>query len=175
MHRLKRVIRVWILSVLILAPAVWAQTVQLSRPTVQSGSGKASGSEYQVRYTIGLSTLGGMKGPGFKLGLATHVDRIKEDLPLPTSYHFSQNYPNPFNQSTRFNYQLPARSQVTIQVYSVLGKRVATLFQGTQPAGHYQLRFDGRDEQGISLSTGIYFCRFQTETYNHSVRFLIVK
>jgi hypothetical protein len=175
MNRLKRALRVWILSIVMLTPVVWAQSVQLGRPTLQSGSGNASGSAYQVRYTIGSSTLGGMKGPGFKLGLATHVDRIQEDLPLPTSFYFSQNYPNPFNQSTRFNYQLPARSQVTIQVYSVLGKRVATLFRGTQPAGHYRVRFDGRDDRGIDLSTGVYFCQFQTETYSRSVRFLIVR
>jgi hypothetical protein len=76
-------------------------------------------------------------------------DRSNE---IPSQFILSQNYPNPFNPSTVISYQLAVGSHVTLKVYDVLGKEVATLVNEEKPAGNYKIKFNAG-----SLSSGIYF------------------
>ena len=75
---------------------------------------------------------------------------------LPGSYHLSQNYPNPFNPTTRIVFDLPASGDVRLEVFDMLGRKVAVLADGWRDAGSYDVVFDGRD-----LSSGIYIVRMQ--------------
>ena len=79
--------------------------------------------------------------PSAPLLLAGRGEHL-EATPLPTVYELSQNYPNPFNPTTVIEYALPADSRVRLEVYNVLGERVATLVDETQSAGYYEARFD---------------------------------
>jgi hypothetical protein len=86
---------------------------------------------------------------------------VKQEQPLqktvvetPISYALLGNYPNPFNPSTIINYQLPEAARVTLKVYDMLGREVATLVDGMKETGNYSVTFDGS-----SLSSGIYFTR----------------
>jgi Secretion system C-terminal sorting domain len=72
----------------------------------------------------------------------------------PDRFNVAQNYPNPFNPATTINYSIPSRSFVTITVYDVLGRKVATLANYEQEAGTHQIKFDGS-----SFPSGIYFYR----------------
>ncbi len=74
----------------------------------------------------------------------------------PRSFHLEQNYPNPFNQTTRIGFTLKQRAAVALQVFNARGQRVATLLQGTWPAGAYQTAWDGRDGQGQAVASGLY-------------------
>ncbi len=74
----------------------------------------------------------------------------------PRSFHLEQNYPNPFNQTTRIGFTLKQRAAVALQVFNARGQRVATLLQGTWPAGAYQTVWDGRDGQGQAVASGLY-------------------
>jgi hypothetical protein len=79
----------------------------------------------------------------------------------PESYALGNNYPNPFNPSTTIKYALPAAGAVRLEVYNVVGQVVRTLVNGPQSAGRYAVQWDATDNQGASLSSGIYFYRLQ--------------
>jgi hypothetical protein len=83
---------------------------------------------------------------------------VEDNFPmLPTQFVVYQNYPNPFNPSTRIRYDLPEQSFVTITIHDLLGRNVRTLVKEFQDAGQQSVVWDGKNEDGLSLSTGIYF------------------
>jgi len=84
---------------------------------------------------------------------------------LPQDYELEQNYPNPFNPETVIGYSLPQASPVTMAIYNLLGQKVRTLFQGTQPAGRHQITWNGRDDAGRKMASGIYIYRLETPQF----------
>jgi hypothetical protein len=80
---------------------------------------------------------------------------------LPVTTLLEQNCPNPFGASTVISYQLAAPGPVTVSVYNVLGQRVRTLIRSEQPAGRYQLAWNGADDRGARLSSGVYLLRLE--------------
>ncbi|MFQ3597369.1 MAG: T9SS type A sorting domain-containing protein [Chloroherpetonaceae bacterium] len=86
---------------------------------------------------------------------------IEVDAGLPKQFTLSQNYPNPFNPTTVISYQLPTASTVSLKIYDVLGKEVATLVNGRQDAGTYNFNFNAS-----TLASGIYFYRLQASATN---------
>lgn len=91
----------------------------------------------------------------YPCGLSTAVDEIASLNPV--SFLLEQNYPNPFNTETIFEYNLPSYGDVKLEIYNTLGEKVRTLLQTHQPAGNYKVQWDGRNETGTKVSTGIYF------------------
>ena len=85
------------------------------------------------------------------------ITDAKELEKTPTQFMLSQNYPNPFNPATRITYAVPYNSYVTLKVFSLLGREVATLFEGNRQQGNYDVKFDGSE-----LASGVYFYRLQT-------------
>jgi hypothetical protein len=92
-----------------------------------------------------------------------------------------QNYPNPFNPSTKVEYWVPegvkvgGRSNVSITVYDVHGARVRTLVSGPKNAGHYIAQWDGRDDHGSPVGSGIYFCRMATAGFTGTRKMVLLK
>ncbi|UCG52058.1 MAG: S8 family serine peptidase [Candidatus Latescibacterota bacterium] len=82
---------------------------------------------------------------------------------LPDKLTLGQNYPNPFNPTTRIQVGIPADylGRVDLKVYNVKGQLVRTVFEGTRPAGFYTFEWDGTNNHGVPVSSGIYFARFQ--------------
>jgi uncharacterized delta-60 repeat protein len=76
---------------------------------------------------------------------------------LPRRFSMSQNYPNPFDKTTSITYQLPAVCKVTLKVFDLVGKEVATLVDENKPAGNYKVEFDGSQ-----LTPGIYFYKLKS-------------
>lgn len=97
----------------------------------------------------------------FVRGAATGVDDQPTDNLLPESFALDQNYPNPFNPSTTINYQIgPGRADHTsLAVFNVLGQRVATLVDETQGPGDYTVTWQGVDDRGGRVASGVYFYR----------------
>jgi len=90
---------------------------------------------------------------------ANPITGVEETAELPTSIGLAQNYPNPFNPETSIIYQLPKNAHVSLQVYNLTGQVVATLVNGKKPAGHHSALWNGRDEAGRQLPSGVYFYR----------------
>ncbi len=80
----------------------------------------------------------------------------------PASFSLSSNYPNPFNPETAISYQLPANSRVNLTVYNLNGQMVRRLVNENQSAGSYTVKWDGRDDHGVPVSSGVYFYRLTT-------------
>jgi parallel beta-helix repeat protein len=101
----------------------------------------------------------------FKLNELDMTESVKEVVHkvkgLPTEFALQQNYPNPFNPLTIVNYQLPIDNFVTLKVYDMLGREVATLVDGMQEAGYYAQPWNGTDANGQQLASGIYFYRLE--------------
>jgi len=83
---------------------------------------------------------------------------IKEQIGVkPTEFTLKQNYPNPFNPSTVIEYALPLDASIRVSIYNILGEEVKRLFSGNQNAGSYKVTWNGDDNYGYKLSSGIYF------------------
>lgn len=76
---------------------------------------------------------------------------------IPEKFELSQNYPNPFNPETRFNYFVAENANVTLSIYDLLGRKVKTLVAENKEAGIYSTTWDGRNEFGNKVASGLYF------------------
>ena len=94
---------------------------------------------------------------------------------LPQVYALSQNYPNPFNPTTQIDYQVPHAARVTIEVINVIGQRVAMLVDRYHEPGCYSAVWSGTDDNGQSVSSGIYFYRLRAEDVTLSRKMMLVK
>ena len=88
----------------------------------------------------------------------------------PTEYALYQNYPNPFNPSTVINYQLPVAGNVTLKVYDILGKEIATLVSEEQPVGNYEIEFNGSE-----LTNGVYFYTIKSGDFVQTKKMVLLK
>ena len=89
----------------------------------------------------------------------------------PSSFELLQNYPNPFNPTTAISFQLSAVSNVTLKVYDVLGREVATLLKNeTMDDGEHEIQFDA-----ANLSSGLYFYKLSTETFTATKKMVLMK
>jgi hypothetical protein len=93
----------------------------------------------------------------------------------PQTFTLFQNQPNPFNPETKISYFLPKACQVRLTIYNLLGQYVRTLFDGHQEAGIQTLIWDGRDNEGVSLSSGIYFYRLQADNFIQTNKMTLLK
>lgn len=89
---------------------------------------------------------------------------------IPTCFYLSQNYPNPFNATTVINYRLPTNNSVKLEIYSLLGQKVATLLNGKQQAGYRSVVWDVPD-----LSSGLYFYKLTAGDFTKTKRMILVK
>ncbi|KAA3612308.1 MAG: T9SS C-terminal target domain-containing protein [Calditrichaeota bacterium] len=94
---------------------------------------------------------------------------------LPTEYALMNNYPNPFNPETTIEYQLPTQGNVTLRVYSMLGTEVRTLVEESQAVGKYSVVWDGRDDTGNALSSGMYMYRLESGSFSAVKKMVLMK
>jgi hypothetical protein len=105
-------------------------------------------------------------------GTIYKIDKVTsvENKEIPTKFALYQNYPNPFNPSTTISYDLPERSRVKLSIYNILGQEVATLVNGEQEPGRYNINFDAS-----GLPSGIYFYTLQTPYFTKTNKMVLVK
>lgn len=102
-------------------------------------------------------------------------DYIVFEPDLSASPQISQNYPNPFNPTTVIMYTVVNRFPYIIEVYDILGRRVRTLLNEVREPGTYEIEWNGRDEYGIPVSSGMYLYRFSSEGTNIVKKMMLIK
>ena len=104
---------------------------------------------------------------------AEHLSLSVDSQPL--QFRLEPNYPNPFNNRTRLAFSVPQQSQVTIQIFDVLGRPVKELVDQTYQAGQYSVDWQGMDAEGRAVGSGIYWIRMRSGTFEQSRRILLLK
>jgi len=109
-------------------------------------------------------------------GQIHHSPIIEVNL-VPTKFTLYQNYPNPFNSSTTIKYELPAgKHQVRLMIYDLLGHQVRSLVnEDDQQAGAYQFTWDGRDDAGNAVASGVYFYRLQAGNRVFTMKMVLIE
>jgi hypothetical protein len=105
-------------------------------------------------------------------GSATGIETTGKDL--PGTFSLNQNYPNPFNPSTRISYSLGQSARVTLKVYDILGREVATLVDAQQEAGAHTATF-GPESIGRSMASGVYFYSLEAGSFRAVKKMLLMK
>jgi len=136
------------------------------------------GGETEVRVPEGA-----MKSLRLIVGTPELADQANDGIPLvPYQFALRQNYPNPFNRSTersrrspetRIEYELAERSDVRLEIFNLLGQKIRILINATQSAGTYAARWDGADDRGHAVSSGIYLYRLKAGEFT-AVRKLVL-
>jgi|GEM_PF-1286258 len=93
----------------------------------------------------------------------------------PEEFRLSQNYPNPFNPSTEIRYQLPEDGYVNLRIYNIAGQAVRTLVDSDWPASVYTVTWDGRDDRGQQVSSGIYFCLLRCGEFGQTKKMVLMR
>lgn len=94
---------------------------------------------------------------------------------VPNSFVLYQNYPNPFNPVTRIKYDIAENSNVSVNVYNMMGEKVATLVNQYQNAGYYFTNWDSRNDLGISVSAGVYIYQIKAGKYVKGKKLILLK
>ncbi|MBK7702876.1 MAG: T9SS type A sorting domain-containing protein [bacterium] len=97
-----------------------------------------------------------------------------EDVPKFAN-RLNANAPNPFNPRTKIDYEVGSAGRVTLRVFDVRGKAVRLLVDRELDAGRYRLTWDGTDDRGRRLASGVYFCRMEAANFVQIIRMALIK
>ncbi len=136
-------------------------------PCIDAGSPAIIDSLLECSWGLG-TTLSDMGAYGGGDSVTVGIDF--PDIPSPEEFSISQNYPNPFNAMTVIRYSLPEPSEVAIDIYDILGRKIETLVNERQPAGYHQAVWDAIDK-----SSGIFFFRIQAGDHSETRKMMLLK
>ena len=149
--------------------SAWAQ-ITVSKSVMGNGGMVIIDGEYAMLGTVGQPFVGVVEnsthvnqvGFGYLTDRTVATDVIDEtNYSLPTEFGLDQNYPNPFNPETEIPFQLPKESHVVLKIFNIRGQLVRTLIQADYAPGFHSIRWDGKDNNGMTVSSGLYIYRFQ--------------
>lgn len=103
-------------------------------------------------------------------------NKLKSDLEnIPNNYSLDQNYPNPFNPSTQIRFSVKEENHTELVIYNLLGQKVATLVSENKIPGHYQVEWKGKTDNGIAVSSGIYFYRITSGNFVDTKKMILIR
>ena len=94
---------------------------------------------------------------------------------VPSEFCLYPNYSNPFNPVTTISYDLPEEGYIELTVYNMRGEKVTTLMKGNQEAGSYRMNWDGTNQKGEIVSSGIYFLRIASGSYCKTSKMVFIR
>jgi PKD repeat protein len=108
-----------------------------------------------------------------------HVEEISslgtENSSIPKTFFMKQNYPNPFNPTTTIAYGLPEVSDVTIDIFDILGRKIRNLTLGRQKAGYYNYTWDAKNNQGFTIPSGVYIYKLTANRFIDTKKMIFIK
>jgi len=173
--------------------AASAQAVTLTKSTFSGSGANVGGGSFRLGLTVGeAGVVGQVAGGSFQLiegfwlpnlGGASSVveapdtdpDAPQEETVIPHINAFAHGAPNPFHGATTFAFSLAQPGPVTLTIYDVGGRRVRSLLQDARPAGPHQLTWDGRDDGGANVASGVYLARLSIGTWTQTQRLVRVR
>jgi len=99
----------------------------------------------------------------------------KNPNPVPSAFSLSQNYPNPFNSTTNLKYSLAKDTEVSLKIYNMLGKEIRTLVNEKQTSGYHAIQWDGTNNFGQKVTSGIYFYTFKADGVTKTKKMIMMK
>jgi hypothetical protein len=100
---------------------------------------------------------------------------VEETEVVPSSFSLGQNYPNPFNPSTALSFSVSSPGKIRLEIFDLLGRRIRTLLNETVSQGTHEVKWDGLDEAGKSVVSGIYICKVSDGSWSLSKKMLKVQ
>jgi aminopeptidase N len=100
---------------------------------------------------------------------------LNETGTIPRTFALLQNYPNPFNPTTTIPFDLAHQEYVSLKVYDILGREIATLAEGKMFAGHYEIIWNRAENPGRALATGVYLCRLLAGSFSATKKMLLLR
>jgi len=167
-------------SPLFLASSKEPGQVMIANATVTTRSGvSGSGSAAVLTFRRIGTALGGFQlSPLHVLDASGAVSLIQNVQALdlkPREFGLDQNYPNPFNPTTQIAYRLPEDANIKLALYNILGQQIRTLANGFTPAGAYTITWDGKDEAGRQVASGMYLYRLDAGKFSSVKRMTLLK
>jgi hypothetical protein len=160
--------------VLLCSLAAHAQ-YDIPHSVIGSGGGTQAGPSNSITGTVGQPQIGVVSGSSYvgEIGfwyMPGWVLTAVEEFALPTAYGLGQNYPNPFNPVTTFLFAVPTHSRVTVKLYNVAGREVRTLVDEELDPGYHRTVLEGS-----GLSSGVYFCRMSSGSFEEVRKITLLK
>ncbi|MDD4857582.1 MAG: T9SS type A sorting domain-containing protein [Candidatus Krumholzibacteria bacterium] len=97
------------------------------------------------------------------------------DNPTPEVNKLAQNFPNPFNPSTSIKFDVKEKGIVTLEVYNIAGQHIRTLVKGIMDAGSHRVTWDGKNDRGGVVASGIYFCKMNTKNFSQTRKIVMLR
>lgn len=123
---------------------------------------------------VSVTQPGNTSGINFNMPSAVE-DEAEQTASIPESFELKQNHPNPFNPGTEIQYSLRRPGYVTLEVYNLLGQKIKTLVDEYQAAGSHDIPWDGRNEAGNTVSSGVYFYKLLVNGSSQVKRMVLLK
>ena len=144
-----------------------------------------STASYKLSSSLAQSITGYQEGTSYKVYTGFWNPWVVEMSPVeweefdfsqrPTRFALRQNYPNPFNPSTVIQYALPKSSFVKVEIYNILGQRVRSLVEEEEQPGYKMIQWDGRDDSGVEVSSGVYFYKIEAGEFVECRKMTLLK
>ena len=153
-------------ALLVLPISVFAY--QMLQDGISMGASYTNSSDYKLWSSVGLIA-------GYKVVIIEPGIEEKDIPSHPKVFSLSQNYPNPVISGIHIEYALPKATGITLTVYDVTGRTIRTLLAENQEAGYYTVGWDGKDNSGKKVATGIYFYRMETDKFKATRKLTILR
>ena len=150
--------------------SVYAEIDLLTTAMIANSDTGSTMGKYSGRYAVSSIEDYGSKLGSLLAKLGSGNNAKSNDNFIPVKYNLYQNYPNPFNPTTSIKFDIPKTSNITLKIYDILGREVATLVNEEKTAGSYTITFNAS-----KLASGIYFYRLTAGSFNQTKKLVLLK
>ena len=153
------------------------QVVPAKRGPTETPFDALSSLDIEIRTALGRALLECEGGSPMARARLIDALRLETDQAnsLPQSFHLAQNYPNPFNAGTVIAWEMDVASHVELTIFDVLGRRVRNLVDDDRAAGYYTAEWDGKNDDGGALASGVYVYRLSIDQQSSSKRMVLIR